>query len=164
MEDAEEVALVGVVVDLRALALGEDVLDVERMPAEALGEHRRASIASGASRWIQVRPAALSSAGGDGGAETATTVSRARVRRMRGRLGIGTERILDRSGITGMFGILAPFPASTSAATRAGSSARLAGSAGSAAGTSRSSASAPTAATRQTAAASGQSANGAARG
>jgi hypothetical protein len=35
VEDAEEVAVVDVVVDLRALALGEDVFDVERMPAEA---------------------------------------------------------------------------------------------------------------------------------
>ena len=55
----------------------------------------RASSESALSRWIQVRPAALSSAGGDGGAVTATTVSRVRVRRMRGRLGIGTEWILD---------------------------------------------------------------------
>ncbi len=38
VEDGEEIALVGVVVDLRALALGEDVLDVERMPAEAVRE------------------------------------------------------------------------------------------------------------------------------
>ena len=39
VEDAEQV--VGVLVDLRALALGEDVLDVEGMPAEALRELRR---------------------------------------------------------------------------------------------------------------------------
>src|SRR5207244_2065756 len=38
VQDAEEVALVGVVVDLRALALRHDVLDVERMPAAAVGE------------------------------------------------------------------------------------------------------------------------------
>ena len=38
VEDGEEVALVLVVVDLRPLALGDDVLDVQRMPAEALGE------------------------------------------------------------------------------------------------------------------------------
>ena len=38
VEDGEEVALVGVVVDLRPLALREHVLDVERVPAEALGE------------------------------------------------------------------------------------------------------------------------------
>ena len=42
VEDGEEVALVGVVVDLRPLALRHDVLDVERMPAEALGELLRA--------------------------------------------------------------------------------------------------------------------------
>ena len=35
VEDAEEVAVVDVVVDLRTLALREDVLDVERVPAEA---------------------------------------------------------------------------------------------------------------------------------
>src|SRR5581483_1770668 len=42
MEDAEQVPLVGVVVDLRPLALGHDVLDVERMEAEALGQLLRA--------------------------------------------------------------------------------------------------------------------------
>src|SRR5207302_1022756 len=41
VQDGEEVAVVRVLVDLRALALGEDVLDVERMPAEAVGEHVR---------------------------------------------------------------------------------------------------------------------------
>jgi hypothetical protein len=35
VQDAEEVTVVDVIVDLRALALGEDVLDVERVPAEA---------------------------------------------------------------------------------------------------------------------------------
>ena len=38
MENAEQVAVVDVVVDLRALPLGEDVLDVERMPAESCAE------------------------------------------------------------------------------------------------------------------------------
>ena len=38
VEDAEEVTLVVVVVDLRALTLRDDVLDVERMPAEAQRE------------------------------------------------------------------------------------------------------------------------------
>ena len=38
MEDGEEIPLVGVVVDLRALALGENVLDVEWVPAEAVRE------------------------------------------------------------------------------------------------------------------------------
>jgi hypothetical protein len=38
VEDAEEVPLVRVVVDLRTLALGHDVFDVEWMPAEPLGE------------------------------------------------------------------------------------------------------------------------------
>jgi len=41
VEDREEVALVDVVVDLRPLAPREDVLDVERVPAEALGERLR---------------------------------------------------------------------------------------------------------------------------
>ena len=40
MEDAEQVALVRVVVDLRTLPAREDVLDVERMPGEAVGEER----------------------------------------------------------------------------------------------------------------------------
>jgi hypothetical protein len=39
VEDDE--AVVVVLVDLRPLALGEDVLDVQRMPAEALGERGR---------------------------------------------------------------------------------------------------------------------------
>ena len=38
VEDGEEVAVVLVVVDLRALSLRDDVLDVQRMPAEALGQ------------------------------------------------------------------------------------------------------------------------------
>ena len=38
MQDAEEIALLGVVVDLRPLALREHVLDVERMPAEPARE------------------------------------------------------------------------------------------------------------------------------
>ena len=41
VEDDEEVAVLLVVVDLRALPLGDDVLDVERMPAEAVGQHVR---------------------------------------------------------------------------------------------------------------------------
>src|SRR5437763_16388542 len=44
--------------------------------------------------WIQVSPAALSSAGGGGVAGIPVATSRLRDRRMRGRLGIGTERIL----------------------------------------------------------------------
>jgi hypothetical protein len=58
VEDAEEVALVGVVVDLRPLALREDVLDVERMPAEAVGEllrPGRASARTGGSRSARRR-------------------------------------------------------------------------------------------------------------
>ena len=38
VEDGEEVPLVLVVVDLRPLPLGDDVLDVQGVPAEALGE------------------------------------------------------------------------------------------------------------------------------
>jgi hypothetical protein len=38
VQDGEEVAVVDVVVDLRPLALGEDVLDVQRVPAEAVGQ------------------------------------------------------------------------------------------------------------------------------
>ena len=36
VEDAEEVTVLGVVVDLRPLALREDVFEVERMPSEPL--------------------------------------------------------------------------------------------------------------------------------
>ena len=39
VEHAEQVALLGVVVDLRALPLRHDVLDIEGMPAEAAREH-----------------------------------------------------------------------------------------------------------------------------
>ena len=39
VEDDEEIAVLLVVVDLRALTLRDDVLDVERMPAEALRQH-----------------------------------------------------------------------------------------------------------------------------
>ena len=62
VEDGEEVALLGVVVDLRPLALRDDVLDVERMPAEALGELPARVSTSGASTWTQVSPLAVSSA------------------------------------------------------------------------------------------------------
>ena len=41
VEDGEQVAVVLVVVDLRPLALGDDVLDVERVPAEALRQALR---------------------------------------------------------------------------------------------------------------------------
>ena len=61
VEDGEEVALVLVVVDLGPLALRDDVLDVERVPAEALGE-RWAVSRSGETTLTQVRPAAVSSA------------------------------------------------------------------------------------------------------
>jgi hypothetical protein len=47
VKDREQVPLVLVVVDLRALALRDDVLDVERMPAEPLGERLRG---------IEIRP------------------------------------------------------------------------------------------------------------
>jgi len=39
VEDRKKVALVRVVVDLRALTLGHDVLDIERVPAETTREH-----------------------------------------------------------------------------------------------------------------------------
>ena len=40
VQDDEQVSLVGVLVDLRPLASRENVLEVERMPAEALGDLR----------------------------------------------------------------------------------------------------------------------------
>src|SRR5207253_11329201 len=41
VEDDEQVAVLGVLVDLRPLAPREDVLDVERVPAVALGQEPR---------------------------------------------------------------------------------------------------------------------------
>jgi hypothetical protein len=41
VENGEQVAVVLVVVDLRPLALRNDVLDIEWMPAKALGECQR---------------------------------------------------------------------------------------------------------------------------
>ena len=78
VEDDEEVALVGVVVDLRALALREHVLDVERVPAEALRERARPR----ACRRVEVDPgqaggAELSEAGA-GGRRRRDAVARAR--------------------------------------------------------------------------------------
>ena len=53
VEDAEEVAVIEVVVDFRPLTLREDVLDVERMPAEAFTERiDRLRV----DRWVEVDP------------------------------------------------------------------------------------------------------------
>jgi hypothetical protein len=41
VENREEVPVLLVVVDLRALPLGDDVLDVEWMPSEAFGQYER---------------------------------------------------------------------------------------------------------------------------
>ena len=62
VEDDEEVAVVLVVVDLRTLALRDDVLDVERMPAEALRQARWPISRSGPTTLTQVSPLASSSA------------------------------------------------------------------------------------------------------
>ena len=86
-----------VVVDLRALPLGEYVFDVERMPAETLAQGVDRLGIDGRVRWIQVRPLALSSATrGSGRGATASLYGRGLVRRMRGRLGIGTEWVVRR--------------------------------------------------------------------
>src|SRR5437867_7169071 len=54
-----------------------------------------ASSAVGASRWIQVRPPAWSSARrGSARGDVSATAERGRVRLMRGRLGIGTEGVV----------------------------------------------------------------------
>ena len=96
VEDDEQVAVVLVLVDLRPLALGDDVLDVERVPLEALGEHlRRVSV-----RRDDVDPGEAASAElvderGRRDDDLARAAGRA-VRRMRGRLGIGTERVVQR--------------------------------------------------------------------
>ncbi len=57
VEDGEEVPLVLVVVDLGPLALRDDVLDVERVPAEALGE-RLSGLEVGPDRVDPGEPAA----------------------------------------------------------------------------------------------------------
>ena len=112
VEDAEEVALVGVVVDLRPLALRHHVLDVERMPAETVGELLRVR----QRRRVEVDP------GEAGGAELSgrrRTAPRRRPRfRARGRDGCeaGSASVLNGSSITGipcMFAILAALPASS---------------------------------------------------
>ena len=53
VQDAEEVAIVEVVVDLRPLALREDVLDVEWVPAEALAQ---CIDRLGIDGWVEVDP------------------------------------------------------------------------------------------------------------
>ena len=72
----------------------------------------RVERSAGASRWIQVRPAALSSAGGVGGADDCD--DECRVRACAG-CEAGSASVLSGSsttGITGMFAILPGFPAS----------------------------------------------------
>ena len=94
MEDAEQV--VGVLVDLRPLALRQDVLDVERVPAEALGKLHCDLVAGG----VEADPG--EAVGGELSRLAARGDDRlsARVRwrgsLMRGRLGIGTERVVHR--------------------------------------------------------------------
>ena len=110
VQHAEEVALVGVVVDLRPLTLGHDVLDVERMPAEPIGKLLRAL----ERRGVEMDP------GEAGGAELSGPGRRrrrgdGRVRACAyGGCEAGSASVLSgssRTGITGMFGILARFPA-----------------------------------------------------
>ena len=53
MEDAEEVAVIEVVVDLRSLALREDVFHVERMPTETLAQ---SVDRLGIDGWVEMDP------------------------------------------------------------------------------------------------------------
>ena len=97
VEDAEEV--VRVLVDLRPLALREHVLEVERVPAEALGERRRllaSSARRGGSRSGRVRSS--SARRGSGRAATSPACARGLGRLMRGRLGTGTEGVVESHG------------------------------------------------------------------
>src|SRR2546430_13687328 len=71
MEDAEEVAVIDVVVDLRPLALREDVFDVERVPAEALtqrvdrfGIDRRVEVGPGEAVGAELSDARVRARGG----------------------------------------------------------------------------------------------------
>src|SRR6185437_13850890 len=75
VEDTEEVAVVEVVVDLRPLALREDVLHVERMPTETLAQ---SVDRLGIDRWVEMDP------GEAVGAELSDAWFRARC----GRLGV----------------------------------------------------------------------------
>ena len=95
MENREEVALVLVVVDLGPLALRDDVLDIERVPAEALGERLR-GLEVGPDELTQVSPPAVSSATCGARATTSAPGRGPVLLRMRGRLGNGTERVVDR--------------------------------------------------------------------
>ena len=94
VEDGEEVAVVLVVVDLRALALRDDVLDVERMPAEARGELlRRLDVGRDD---VDPGQAASGELVDDRRRARWPADARARERRMRGRLGMGTQRVVLR--------------------------------------------------------------------
>ena len=94
MENDEEV--IGVLVDLRPLALREHVLDVQRVPFEALGKLLGLA-PSGTERLIQVRPLALSSVSrGSARGRSRRRASAGRV--MRGSLAISTERVVSERG------------------------------------------------------------------
>ena len=96
VEDGEEVAVVLVVVDLRPLALRDDVLDVQRDASRTARRAPAAVSRSGATALTQVSPAAASSAT-CGARATSSAPGRGRVLlRMRGRLGTGTERVVGR--------------------------------------------------------------------
>ena len=96
MEDGEEVAVFLVVVDLRPLTLGDDVLDVERVPAgpvrQQLGriEIRRDDVDPRQPRRLRTQRPLRARA-------TSSAAGRDRMLlRMRGRLGTGTQRLVGR--------------------------------------------------------------------
>ena len=93
VEDAEQV--VRVLVHLRPLPPREHVLEVEWVPAEAFGEQRRLL----ERRRVEVDPGQAVGVElcrrGSGRAWTSPACERGRVRLMRGRLGTGTEGIVD---------------------------------------------------------------------
>jgi hypothetical protein len=94
VEDPEEV--LGVLVDLRPLALREDVLEVERMPAEALREPGR--LVGGGRVEVNPGQPSVGELGRRGSADrTASAAARGRCRLMRGRLGTGTEGVVGQN-------------------------------------------------------------------
>ena len=101
------VVVAGVDVDLRPLAPREDVLDVERVPAEAAGEQLRLA----GRRGEEVDPGDAAGVElSDARARVSTTGApgAARRERMRGRLGIGTEGVCGRGHGPGMLPTRSP--------------------------------------------------------
>ena len=93
VEDGKEV--LRVLVDLRPLPLREHVLDVERRASRSAQPARSRSPGLAGRDGPTSARAAESSSGWRSASAAGTAPEPGRVRRMRGRLGIGTERVLE---------------------------------------------------------------------